>query len=44
MQSMKALRADQLHSHLIKEGPKMLEELYAEFRILAEQRCYIFAN
>jgi hypothetical protein len=31
-QAIKALRADQLHSHLIRERPKLLEELYEEFQ------------
>jgi hypothetical protein len=30
-QAIKALRASQLHNHLVRESPKMLEELYEEF-------------
>jgi hypothetical protein len=31
MQTIKALRASQLHSHLVRERPRTLEELYEEF-------------
>jgi hypothetical protein len=31
-QVIKALRASQLHSHLVRECPRTLEELYDEFR------------
>jgi hypothetical protein len=30
-QAIKALRAGQLHNHLVKEHPNMLEEFYEEF-------------
>jgi hypothetical protein len=30
-QAIKALRVSQLHSHLVRESPKTLEELYEEF-------------
>jgi hypothetical protein len=30
-QAIKALRIGHLHSHLVREHPKMLEELYEEF-------------
>jgi hypothetical protein len=32
MQAIKAMRASQLHSHLVRERPKTLDELYEEFR------------
>jgi hypothetical protein len=31
-QAIKSLCTGQLHSHLVREHPKMLEELYEEFR------------
>jgi hypothetical protein len=31
MQAIKELRAGQLHSHLVRECPRTLEELYEEF-------------
>jgi hypothetical protein len=30
-QAIKALRAGQLHGYLVREHPKMIEELYEEF-------------
>jgi hypothetical protein len=41
MQAIKALCVSQLHSHLVRERPRTLEELYDEFANSAEQGYYI---
>jgi hypothetical protein len=44
MQSIKALRVGQLHSHLVMERLRTLEELYEEFQKFSRAECYTFVN
>jgi hypothetical protein len=41
-QVIKALRAGQLHSYLVRERPKMLEELYEEFEMFSRAEVLHF--
>jgi hypothetical protein len=41
-QAIKALRASQLHSHLVREHPKSLEELYEEFQKFSKAKVLHF--
>jgi hypothetical protein len=41
-QAIKAWHADQLHSHLVREYPRTLEELYEEFRKFSRAEVLLF--
>jgi hypothetical protein len=42
MQAIKALHASQLHSHLVREHPKMHKELYEEFQKISRSEVSHF--
>jgi hypothetical protein len=44
MQAIKALHAGQLHSHLVRECWKMMEELYEEFQKFSKSEVLHFCK